>query len=464
MRRIITTLLLVAVVMSLFGSCAKGTGVSGGNPALGTSGWESEPGNTAEGKKITVLFTVTDGGRFSHQERFDSASRILAEAYGIEVERYQVPGYEEITDFFESPDSPVSRVVYFDKLYAEIMAGRGPDVYLFGSMGVFHDLPKKMDAGAFYDLNEFIEKDNDFDITEYEEILMNEGVYKGKRFVFPLTYSVTALLISREKFETLGLSAEDYSTYERFISTWEDIQRTDNLRMFADSMSGWKLFVISRGWLEECVDYESGTTDFDTPSFRRVVELLQEEYRLENHSEPLFEFESFPDGLFYTPSFITLLFSSLYPIDANDIMLLPIPNASGNSTARIMECCMISSSAKDPEAAWLFVKAMMSDECQREMMSHVFNNNITTKSAFIDEDIETKLSSYPIYDPRYMYDDAVVAMIKEWYHGYDNAVIPYGTGRDLYLNISGYIESDEEQDFDRFKNELENYYEVYLSE
>ena len=455
MKKSIARLLVICLGLLLFCSCIKKR-----EPEKNIVESNLEKGT----RKITVLFTRADLGVHSHQERIDIASKQLFEMYDIEVERYYVPGYEDITDFFESPTSPVSRTEYYDKLYTEIMAGRGPDVYMFGGMGIFNDLEKKMDSGAFYDLNELMVEDPEFNIDEYEKIIMDRGIYKGKRFIFPLTYSVATLLTSKEDFEEKGFSIEDFSTYDSFISKWEDIQGTDNFRMFKGSMSEWKDFLIHFGWLEECIDYENGNTNFDNPNFERVVRIIREEYRLKNHSKPLKEFESYPEGLFYRPSFITLLFSSLYPIDVNDMLLLPIPNASGKSVAELQECCMISSSTKDPEAAWLLIKTLMSDKCQREMMQAKFNDNVTTKSTLIDEDIETKIANYEVYDEKYIPDKVIVERIKEMYHNYSAAVIPYSNGKDLYLQMEGFFTSNEDQDIDTIKAKLINYYRIHMSE
>ena len=461
MKKIAAFLLAAVVVVSLLGSCAKEQETNGKEPSSGTNAGEAGSGSSSEKTKITVLFISQSlAGAPGHEGRFDYASRVLAETYGIEVERYHVPGYGPVTKFFDSNESSV---MFFEKLYAEMLAGKGPDIFLSGPFDGFWDLPKKMDAGAFYDLNEFIENDGDFDITEYEEILMNEGLHKGKRYIFPLSYAVYSLLISKEKYEALGLLAEDFSTYERFLSTWEDMQRNGNLKMMAQR--GWgSSFIEAQGWLGECVDYESGTVDFDLPSFRRVVELLQREHRLENRIGPLEEFETYPESLFHMPTFFTLMFTPLYSMDTKDMLLLPVPNANGNNTAQIMEYCMMSSSTENPDAAWLFLKTFLSDECQRELMQRQFHNYVTTKSALIDEDIETKIAIKPIHRPELMYDDDVIAMIKEIYLGYDNAVINYERGRDLYTKMSDYIESNEDQDFDSFKAELENYYRIYLTE
>ena len=451
MKKILTLLIVIALLIVLFCSCSEKQELKGDSPKHEIS---------SEKKKISVLFTKSDSGFLIHEYRFNIAKRILEETYGIEVERYYVPGYEDSTENLYQYEP---RGVFYEKLYAEMIAGKGPDVFLFGAYGTFFDLYKKFDAGAFYDLNEFIENDEDFDIDEYEDILLDVGVYKGKRYLFPITYGIKPLLISKSKFENLNLSVEDFSTYDRFVSTWDSIQKDGTLKFLANT-GYWSEFLCYEGWLEECIDYEAGTVDFSLPAFQNIVEIMQTEYMLDNNSDPLAEFETYEDSLFYVSGFISLMFTPFYDFDATDVMMIPVPNSSGNNTAQVMDCFMISSASKNPDAAWLFVKAMLSDAAQREMMNIQSSHYVSTKSALIDESIETiiSLSTYE-WLPEYIPDEALTGRIKELHHNYDNAVIPFVNTQDLYQKIENYIK-DNDRDIDSLRTELENYYRLYLSE
>lgn len=462
MKKILSILLIIIILLLPLSGCLK-------SPS------EQEQTNE-EPQTLTVLIPGwTIAAPAVLEWMFEEASVIFYEEYGIEVVRYPTISYEEYYagtgDTYEILGGP-----YRERLYAEVMGGKGPDIYLscfIGYMDMFEDIYKVMDSGAFYDMNEFIANDPNFDISIYEQNILDAGIYKEQRYIMPLSYIVPLLLTSKEKMNSIGLTADDFSTFERFLSSWEDMQQNNShIRILHNPVGGgnWgEQFVIDGSWLDWCLDYENGTTHFYDPSFERMMNLFWREYQLIEYgpsaggSTPYVEGVVMEDRLITSLSFVGDLVArpEATTMNQEDMVIFPNVNAYGDVTAHVRDYCMVSSTTQNPEMAWNFVKILMGEEVQTIVAKRIFG--VPVMSRLVDESIDWRFNNDPIVTTN-PYDAAFMDKIKGYYHNYDNVVLT-GTKSNLIIpQIMEYIESPEEQDFDAFKTKLENYFKIYMSE
>ena len=474
MKRILSLLLSLITFMSFFSGCSSGKDD-------GDSSFKNE-GFSQDIQPLVVFYPVWSEGYTSADRVFRAAARIFTERYGIEVEIYPAPTWEELKETNNVSDNITD---FQMKMAAEMMAGKGPDVFIaecnsFGE-DIFSDLYKKIDAGYFCDLNELIETDPDFDLGEYNPIVMDAGLYKGKRYIMPLSYQVPLLLVTEEKLTEFGFSADAFSTYERFQTSWEALHvKGKRLTMMG---SFYFLIMMSAGWFDECLDFENGSVDLEKPSFKQMMDLMSVEEQITkgNYDLPLAEFidpETDKDaiasakvsGLFYLAdvgvvSYVGEL-SDNFPGSSGEVLMLSVPNAFGNAVACVDDFCMISEQSKNKQAAWNFVKIMLSEEMQGEKWwEPVYSRGTPVRNGCADTYIDSAIDGFEKrYREKVMDVDAdwLKGRAKEIHRSIDNAVLSGLKGYMVYQKMLYYIYTDE--DFDKVKAEAENYFKIYLSE
>jgi len=416
--------------------------------------------------QLTVLIPPWNGGPLALlYARFNTAARLFYEKHGIEVVLYE----EMWDDAFSIYGDIDLQNDYQNKLYADILAGKGPDlIFTKTNLQPLNDIWKKIDTDVFYDLDEFIITDKNFDINDYNNTVLNAGVYKGGRYLFPTAYVAGAWMTTNEKFNEAGLSKEDFATFENYMSTWETLQKSGKYRFDADGMY-YSTPLFNYGWLDWCIDYETKTVDFNSPMFKRIVELFRNERMLELHSEV----DGNRDDLRNSPitdmvhqeklfRYIGDTASFAYEYNS-DYVICPIPNPYGCNAASVTEYCVIPKTASNPELAWEFIKALIGDESVNENILRISGAPI--KNSQLDTVIDFWMNRWDeITDIDYIDE------IKHIYRSCDNSVVSNTKSFTIY-NSPGFREyidnlnlSDGDKEFLEMKLMVENYFRIYMSE
>ena len=466
MKKYISLLLCFIILISFFSGCSTNKDDGGDSPA--------QKENASQDAQPLVVFYPR--WLYNNDYFFLEAARIFTETYGVEVEFYPAKSMGEMRDEggLALGYNPLDD--YNIKLKTEVMSGKGPDVLI--GLPFFHllgDLYKTIDTGIFADLNVFIDTDDEFDIRDYEDVILDSGLYKGGRYILPLDYCVTAALTTEERLASYGLTPDDFSTYERFISSWEKLL-ADGTTLFDDHRGGDWLVLSLSGWLDECVDFEASKADLDLPSFEPIIRLMKQNLSLSldlSDSNYIAAMEQNPDaagsgGLFHG---VYLLYMYVYMCElahesGNDVIYLPIPNYEGMSTAVIENYCVISSASQNPEMAWNFLKILLSEELLKT----------NAAKSFFSLRMPVRKDAFEDYFNRVFDSDADSYFISadidaEWYkelakgiwRSFDNAVIPHTKGSLVYGQMYDYITGDND-DFLGLKMKAENYFRIYLSE
>ena len=375
--------------------------------------------------------------------------------FGINIDYYSVDNSDEFLEYV-SPE-------FVQKLSADIMAGKGPDIFLFDFNGSFADLNKKMDAGVFYDINDFINADNSFNLNDYERRIMDAGIYKGKRYILPVSYHVPMLISTKEKFDKYGYKIDDFTRFNSFLSGWEAfLNERDSL--FVDPYLLWmSLSTTHYGFLDECVDYEKNEVNLKTPTLKRVMDILRNDYLNSEFYPNSVSYIGSKDSLFNFSETISNSLDMIKDYGWDNAVIIPVPNAFGNSTASIMDYCMISKNCKNPDLAWTYVKILLSCKIQNTsvLSNEAFYNGIGVMKGSMDQIIEDWFDKYSIEIGK---NKEAKDMISGVYNSYDNVVLPFFKGYSVVIQMVDYIENSSMNDFDKLKAETENYFNIWLSE
>jgi ABC-type sugar transport system, periplasmic component len=267
---------------------------------------------------------------------------------------------------------------YMDKISTELMAGAGPDVVMFQQY-MNLSFRKIMDSGALIDLNDFINTDTGFEADNYKKVILDSGIYKGKRYLIPLyfyiqTYITTDKLLSDNKLK-IDLKKWSLDYFQKLLKTLNSEKNVDKKVYF--EVGRFTDILNNSGY--EYFDYDKKEVRFDTSTFIKILNIykdlndacvtndalkqynnnyynvMQDKRLLVSDTQYLAD----PKYLWTEANYISHYVGSeakLYP--------LPTEDGSKNYTA-VPECLMaINKHCNDKKLAYSFIKLLLSEEIQ----------------------------------------------------------------------------------------------------
>jgi ABC-type glycerol-3-phosphate transport system substrate-binding protein len=267
---------------------------------------------------------------------------------------------------------------YITQLAAGLMAGKGPDVLFPSYMPPNVDLYKMADNGVFYDLNEFIDLDKDFNLNDYIRGVMDGGIFKGKRYAMPIDYRVDGILLSLPvHLDKIGFDSSQLSDVVSFMNevmrTLPEAQKQQNFRVVKAYRLWWDFLFDASGI--KLIDYETETVLPDEDGLRRLVEAYKPYYSLDNKDfqNTLYEHLVNGDVLFDSADFISGFFMNAIRLRSGiGYQINAIHGVDGKVHAQICLSAAIRSGSKEKQNAWNFIKLLLSPEIQSNKSSMTY--------------------------------------------------------------------------------------------
>jgi len=324
--------------------------------------------------------------------------RYITNAIRIFNERYKDVQIEGTTYASSAIDS------YRTMLTTSVMAGEGPDILIYNP-NIFNSITKTMKTGAFADLNPLIEKDSSFDSSLYYPEIFNAGVFNNKRCFIPLFYDIPTLVTSKSGLKALGLSSIDsgwtINDLKKALSSYK-AENPANGQYFFNSSVNFLLLINSSGI--QFVDVESNTTHFQSKAFIELLELAKEMAPLVMPSELEAKLDLPPILLKnntirmmknnpIAPRELAMLNSIYSSVLKDDFVILPLPTLESGAKypTRLCDVVSINANCQNQQAAFDFIKILLSEDIQRTYDSHGISNLIDglpiNKNAYM-KDIE----------------------------------------------------------------------------
>jgi len=125
----------------------------------------------------------------------------------------------DIIDF--GTDLSGARSAYLQTLQTELMSGKGPDLIVSAYFD-FPDIRKAIEAGVFYDLDNFLLNDEDFNFDLYNKAVLETGVFNGNRYIMPINYQTPIILTTQEN---LRAESIDINSFKTFTGFYESIKK-----------------------------------------------------------------------------------------------------------------------------------------------------------------------------------------------------------------------------------------------
>lgn len=265
------------------------------------------------------------------------------------------------------------------KMSTEIMAGGGPDI-----LSTDQTLPfeKLIQNGAFLDINTLINNDkgeDKLDINSYNSVIMNAGVYDGKRFIIPLSYGLDVLVSTQERLEKFGVFCDNAATltYSNISDKFFSFFNSETDYSFVSNDCGTLLWfdhpmqLFSR-FINSYVDFENKVTYFDSDEFKNNLDTMYEMVKVSSadNSGALF------DDLYINRSLplITGNYAYYTSIDETPIMCRGLVIDNDDYSAFVQLGFAINSNTKLKEQAYAFTKYVLSDSVQMNLCGAAGNS------------------------------------------------------------------------------------------
>lgn len=299
-----------------------------------------------------------------------------------------LPGFGTSFTTYEEqiPTEGAERENAITRIKTEIMAGKGPDLFLceqdiyaldgVGYYGMssgsdpFFTFPEKaMKNRLFLPLDDYIENAEFMEWDKFLPVLVEAGQNEEGQQIIPMSFSFEALYVDREKY---GLEDWDRSM------SWEEMRESDNPALQYATSS--RIHSVVGRVMEPGADEPMFTEEELLGYMRDYVGPLP--------NEPEYYAGLYEDDTVYTGAMLRALLpnpditysssdmANMFSMgkDSPDYRIIPARNVKGGVTANINEFAAINRNARHPDLAFKIVDYVMSTRNQQE--SSLFESRV----------------------------------------------------------------------------------------
>lgn len=262
-----------------------------------------------------------------------------------------------------------------ERLMADIAAGNAPDLL------PLEELPYRQLAarGLLQDLNPWLDKDKELQREDFVPNVLSALECGGGLYQVVPGFTVETLLGSADLVGT-----EPGWTYEDFFSAYAQMPAGADI-LNPNSLRDDVLSMLLRVNYDRFVDWQNGEADFESDEFKQLLQFAAlfpadegqtgDDALALSAAERILSRQQMLDWLnFYAPE--TLLWNKLDFGDA-PVTCVGWPSESGNGNVLRMDPgYAMSSSCRDPETAWEFLRSFLTEDGQREVSSLPTNRKV----------------------------------------------------------------------------------------
>ena len=314
------------------------------------------------------------------------------------IEAYEASHENVVIDLEILPTDPEARDIRVESLRTEIIAGKGPDVFLMptkldpflhesdGEL-LFQNVSRSMYNGLFADISEYYDADTDLRKEELQATVMDSGVVGNERYVLPLRYTFETLLINEETLAKYDITVDEITgNIQNLVNTVLDSQ--DEKLICSIS---YKL-LESMTMLPELINYETGeiatSSEEIAECFRigRKITAVEDfcgdgytsedgGYYIENGGNA--SLQAFVQGYYWNdgehPIFVGSLVDALHSyivgktIGKDEVLAYPMQTMDGSVIAEVTYWGAIGAGCQNVGVAYDFLSQFLSQEALWEL-------------------------------------------------------------------------------------------------
>lgn len=282
------------------------------------------------------------------------------------------------------PTDQEERAIYLESLRAQIMAGKGPDIYLLPTGDVlsldypkesvrveplFQDISLSMSNQLYYDISAFYDSDTELGKEALVTEVMDAGKLGDARYVLPLRFDMPVICVDTEALEASPLDMQilqsDYTELLRSV-----LSRNDGIWISGVS------YESGLGFFTEAIDYENKEVLLSPEKLARQLEnevliRIKRQSPLSNvliadyiRLDTMMERAAYPVQV--TSLFHAMSYTAIEKSLERDLTVIPLHNAEGLVTATVSYYGAVGASCDDPEFAYRLLRKFLLEESQWE--------------------------------------------------------------------------------------------------
>lgn len=165
---------------------------------------------------------------------------------------------------------------YINKINTELMSGGGADILAMDVLPYY----KYAENGQLEDLKQYMEEDQNFNASNYRQNIMEGVQYKGRQYIFPMSYSFQYLsydttLLNEEAKEKIA--QKDAFTYEELteiaFNSFQKEKGEGNTSKMYNIFDTEKMFLtFLKEYYKEIINIEERTANFTDGIFTQILE------------------------------------------------------------------------------------------------------------------------------------------------------------------------------------------------
>jgi len=339
---------------------------------------------------LVVAFVLAGMYPMLHKKNADVETSNTLKLYAVGTDSRVSNELQDTLDEFQKkyPNIKIKKTLFdvnniekYEKtLLSDTLAGKGPDVlYLTSS-----DAKKLQKSGMLEDLKTLMDKDKSFNKEDYNNKIINAGMYNGKLTLMPLDYYVNQYATTKELLNSNGINLKADSSEKDFIKAVESGNLNGGRKLFAavggvDPVSNMNLSDFLAGSGYQFIDYENKKVYFDKPEFKELIEDYKKIYKASSKKDAE-EGTSGEEGLKALKSGAALFsndrMDSFKDFLSSESLIngitkekpcinnMPMLNGGNNVVGIISDSMAINKNSKNKGAAYNFIKCALSTEVQ----------------------------------------------------------------------------------------------------
>lgn len=358
-----------------------------------------------------VMESPSNGAVVATEHHYLSSER-FDELVHIAIEQFNT-AHEDVKFEIEwLPKKDEAREIRLEQLRVEIMAGKGPDIFILPTTvqyfreNLILDVEQAMRNGLFADLSEYYDADDKLGKESLVSEVMDAGVVDGYRYVLPLRYNLPVAYVNEAQFEAKGLSVDLFSS--GMINLMDAITATGNPDIVTRATNG-RFGLYSFNYLSKVVDYDNGQvliSKEELVSFLRSYPLYRTSQRggdtyyadsliLNDYLYSNSDWVSAGFPLFISDLDELLNHAAIAKLEKREIGMYPICATDGSVVADVTMYTAVSRSCENPALAYEFVRLLLLEDFQWEQYELENDGNFALTA--IGWPVRVKGSVKPLY-------------------------------------------------------------------
>ena len=358
-------------------------------------------------KEVTLRVLLEDDYEFLDNEwlkPFNEQVKIVARQFDRDHENVKVV-IEQL------PQDPKAREIMLERLGTEIMAGKGPDIFVLPAartnmdlaaptwfLGsplasenyemLFPDVELSMHNGLFADISAYYDADMELGKESLVTAVMDAGVVGDARYVLPLRYNIPLIYVDTDRMTEAGVSMDIFN--QDIVSMMDDITES-GLDWLAAGARLEQIWHYALNYFPEVVDYGAQEVTFTKDELTTFMRSYISMRQLQGELKPTYGIDTFGAyasaiipgdsvaagddqyGL-VTADLDAALSSVLIAKDAGtNLAMYPLRATDGSVIADVTFYGAVGAGCKEPGLAYELLRGMLSEEVQ-------WNSNMDGKS------------------------------------------------------------------------------------